>query len=52
MKSASNELEKMLENKPVNNAKKLQQQQEYYKRLVEAGTAKKQTYSLKPISAI
>jgi hypothetical protein len=52
MKSTSNDLEKMLQNKPVNDAEKLQKQQEYYKRLVKTGTAIKQTYSLKPISAI
>jgi|SaaInlStandDraft_3_1057020.scaffolds.fasta_scaffold74673_2 hypothetical protein len=52
MKAISNDLEKILANKPVNNAEKLQKQQEYYKRLIETGTAKKQTYSLRSISAI
>lgn len=52
MNNTSEKLAKVLINKPINNIEKLKKQQEYYKRLVETGTAKKQTYSLKPISAI
>jgi len=52
MNNTSEKLTKVLSNKPVNNIEKLKKQQDYYKRLVETGTAKKQTYTLKPISAI
>lgn len=52
MNNTAKKLTKVLTNKPVNNIEKLKRQQEYYKRLVETGTAKKQTYNLKPISAI
>lgn len=52
MKSTSNDLEKMLVHRLINDAEKLKKQQEYYKRLIKSGTAKKQTYNLKPISAI
>lgn len=31
---------------------KLKSQQEYYKRLIDKGIAKKQSYNLKPISAL
>lgn len=50
--TTSNKLSKVLSNQPVSNADKLKKQQEYYNRLIKTGTAKKQTYSLKPLSAI
>ncbi len=50
--TTSKKLSKVLSNQPVSNTDKLKKQQEYYNRLIKIGTAKKQTYSLKPLSAI
>ena len=36
----------------VKDKKKLKKQQEYYQKLSKKGVARKQTYSLKPLSAI
>ncbi|MDM8559282.1 hypothetical protein [Candidatus Parabeggiatoa sp. HSG14] len=52
MNTITNKLEKTLVNTPVSDKEKLKKQQEYYKRLTKNGVAKKQMYSLKPISAI
>ena len=52
MNTTTSQLKDILYNKPVRDHKKLKKQQEYYKRLTEMGIAKKQTYNLKPISAI
>ena len=52
MNNTAKKLTKVLTDKPVNNIEKLKRQQEYYKRLVETGTAKKQTYNLKPRTEI
>ncbi len=52
MGNTSKKLEGLLASSPVKNEKKLKQQQEYYKRLTKNGTAQKQTYNLKPVSAI
>lgn len=45
-------LKKILETAPTNDMEKLKKQQKYYKRLTQNGTAQKQTYNLKPVSAI
>ncbi|MCK5717464.1 MAG: hypothetical protein KAH77_08245 [Thiomargarita sp.] len=52
MKTTTSQVKNVLDKKPVKNAEKLKKQQEYYKRLTQTGIAKKQTYQLKPISAI
>ncbi len=52
MAQVRKKLEKILVAKPVKDRNKLQAQQEYYQRLKNSGIAKKQTYSLKPLSAI
>lgn len=52
MNTTTSNLKNILDNQPVKNYKKLKKQQEYYKRLTEMGIAKKQTYNLKPLSAI
>ncbi len=52
MKNPSAKLSKLLKEPKVKDAEKLKKQQDYYRRLSETGTAKKQTYNLKPISAI
>lgn len=51
-KTTSKKLSKALSSQLVSNADKLKKQQEYYSRLIKTGTAKKQTYNLKPLSAI
>lgn len=52
MNTTTKQLIKIINNKPVNNEFKLVSQQKYYERLQKIGVAKKQTYNLKPISAI
>jgi predicted ATP-grasp superfamily ATP-dependent carboligase len=52
MNTTTSKLKNILDSQPVKNADKLKKQQEYYKKLTETGIAKKQTYKLKPISAI
>jgi len=52
MNTTSEALKKILETATINDMEKLKKQQDYYKRLTQNGTAKKQTYNLKPVSAI
>lgn len=52
MKTASGKLEKTIANNSLKNKEKFRKQQEYYQRLSKSGVAKKQTYNLKPLSAI
>ncbi len=52
MKKPSEELIKVISNQPIKDAGKLKHQQAYYNRLKKSGTAKQQTYNLKPVSAI
>ncbi len=52
MNTTSETLKKILETAPINDQEKLKKQQDYYKRLVQNGTAQKQTYNLKSVSAI
>ena len=48
----TDKLPELLAKQHVSDKKKLQKQQEYYQRLIKSGTAKKQTYNLKSVSAI
>jgi len=52
MENTSDKLKKVLDSVPVRDKKKLELQQKYYKRLSYDGIAKKQTYNLKPMSAV
>lgn len=50
--TTTEKLSKVLAGEHVSDKQKLKKQQEYYQRLVKTGTAKKQTYNLKSVSAI
>lgn len=52
MNNPSTEISKLLKEPQVKDPEKLKKQQDYYRRLSETGTAKKQTYNLRPISTI
>ncbi len=52
MISTHSKLDKLLKSYPIQDPQKLKKQQDYYRRLSEAGIARKQTYNLKPISVI
>lgn len=52
MQNASDNIRKIIENTVVKDPRKLQKQQDYYNKLSIKGIAKKQTYNLKPVSAI
>lgn len=52
MANIDERLQDALSSKPIKNKEKLKKQQEYYRRLSKSGVAKKQTYNLKPLSAI
>lgn len=52
MKNTTEKVKKMLSSAQMHNAEKLKKQQDYYKRLTSNGVAKKQSYNVKPISAI
>ncbi len=50
--TTTEKLSELLAKQNVSDKNKLQKQQEYYQRLIKSGTAKKQTYNLKSVSAI
>ena len=52
MNKIKTELKKAISETQAKNESKLKKQQEYYHRLAKQGIAKKETYSLKPVSAI
>lgn len=52
MTKIAEEVEKVVKDREVHNLEKLKSQQEYYKRLSDKGIVKKQSYDLKPISAL
>jgi predicted ATP-grasp superfamily ATP-dependent carboligase len=52
MANIGEKLQGVISSKPIKNKEKLEKQQKYYRRLSKSGVAKKQTYNLKPLSAI
>lgn len=52
MGDTSTALMEVIKNTPVIDREKLKKQQAYYKRLMQNGTAQKQTYNLKSVSSI
>lgn len=52
MKSISQQLEKIVLSNSIKDKNNLIKQQKYYERLKKEGIARKQTYNLKPVSAI
>ncbi|MBV1898345.1 MAG: hypothetical protein KUG63_03110 [Cycloclasticus sp.] len=52
MTSTTDALKEVLDNVPISDLEKLKKQQSYYQRLIKNGTARKQVYNLKPVSAI
>jgi hypothetical protein len=52
MKNITENLKSILNNNTPTNKNNLERQNAYYKDLVKKGIAKKETYKLKPVSAI
>ena len=50
MKSVTKDIKKIMKDRPIFDAEKLEKQQEYHEKMVKAGLVKKQKYNIKPLS--